>query len=70
VEYEDLNQRPGQTLRRITEFLEVDPVAALESPFRKASPDDPGDLVLNFDELREALSETPWAIGQRIRRAA
>lgn len=59
VTYEDLVGKPGHALCRVQEFLGV-PAESLEVNVRKVLPDDLRAVIENFDEVREALTGTPF----------
>ncbi len=70
IEYDDLHRRAQETLHGIAEFLGVEDLGKTSSEFRKATPDDLGELVENLDELQQALAATPWSLEPAARLAA
>lgn len=58
--YESLLSDRDATLRRIVEFLDLEP-APLATPTLKLNPDDLRDVLENFDELADAFRETPFS---------
>ncbi len=70
VEYDDLLGFPEESLQGVTDFLGVPRFEAIESRFRKATPDDLRDVLENYDELEASLAETPWTLNPLARQAA
>lgn len=60
VTYSSMTQTPEQTLNEIQHFLGV-PQKNLTSQMRKQNPEAIKDLVVNYDEVYEALMDTEYA---------
>lgn len=61
LSYEELLSDKNRALKMVQQFLEVRPVS-LFSLLRKQNPEPLSQLVVNFDELKDALKATPWKI--------
>lgn len=59
MSYESLTGRFDDEMRRIQEFLHVDPMA-LPVKTARQNPEALDELLLNYDEIRQALAGTRW----------
>ncbi len=59
IEYEDLLADEPAVLRRLLEFLEIEP-QPLRSAYKKHTADDLRSVVLNLEELRDSLPQEPY----------
>jgi hypothetical protein len=60
IEYEEINRDVAGVVRRVKSWLNIQGDRALKVPFEKATPDDLADAILNFDEVRQRLSESRY----------
>lgn len=59
ITYEDLTTRKDQTLKQVTEFLQV-PDQTLGSVLEKQAKGGLADRITNYGEVNDALKGTPW----------
>jgi hypothetical protein len=59
IEYEEINSSLEETVRRLRDFLGV-PHGPFRVAFDKATPDNLAETVLNFSEIRDRLTGTPY----------
>lgn len=57
--YEDLVAAPEATLRQVTDFLGVDPIAP-RTTLSRQNPQPAAQLIANFAELEQAFRGSPW----------
>ena len=60
IYYEDLVSRKEETLGQVQQFLQISP-QNLFSLLRQQNPEPLHELIRNYDELAEGLSDSPWA---------
>lgn len=61
IEYEDINAALDVVVARLREYLEV-PQAPFRVPFEKATPDMLEKAIVNFEDVRAKLAQTPYAV--------
>jgi hypothetical protein len=60
IHYESLLANEAAGVRRVLEFLGVNPEAALVSEFRKTESESPVEMIENYEEVFDALAHTEF----------
>lgn len=60
VSYEDFVANRTTELRRICDFLNVEPIVDVSSHLKKINPDRLSDIISNYDEVSTVLKDTPF----------